>query len=501
MKRLFVLAVLAVSVLLLCSFARAGDVVTKKSKDITISGEIRLDAIFQDRDSVGVIYPNWPLPPEGEFEPGPHSVTFVDPRITLNLDATFAEKIRAFLQLRTPPYLQDDFGAPPLRLLDSGGNTIEYPVRVLEVKQAYLLMNEFAWENFSVCLGVQSLRYELREDGNAFFLGIGESESPFPPAGGRFFDTRPSATPVRDFELWAPGRVGTTEAGGIKTTYRLKRELMKCELSIDTFFAVIEETRQLSEDQDILGVIVNLWMPEAKEALGKVSLGITSLTYGNHGRIWTYGGGGTFKCSKDFEVFAEAYGQGGKFYDSFDPTAHGTPPTEDELYWLSRKPGVGDIKQLAFAGYGGARCTFKDNPWQPFVEASYWWISGDKDNTDRRQQNFISYEDVNDTLIIEDGQYGFDIDTNYEALKCKAGFKPNKETELSVLFGTFQRARDRRAHDKLGDEIDFGFKWDYTEDATFKARLGLLSDSDYISEATGHARVFTVGQVEAILRF
>lgn len=495
MRRLLVLAVMLVFVLSLSSFARAGNVTTKKSQGITISGEIRLDAIFQDRESVGIIYNAPGLAPGNP----PGSATFVDPRITLNLDVLLARQVSAFLQLRTPPYLKDDFGAVP-ELEDSAGDTTEYPSRILEVREAYLLIKEFRVPELSVCLGVQNIRYDFTGSGNAFFLGIGECESPFPPAGGGFFNTM-SAT--RDFELWTPGRTGTIEAGGIKVTYRKKAEAMMCEFSLDAFFAITMEGRKDismgppktgDDDQDISGAILTLWVPEAKEPKGSISFLLVSSAYGRDGRIWTYGSGGKFKCSKDFEIFAEAYGQGGKFYDSFDPLS---PPPG--LFNLSTR--AGDIKQLAFAGYGGGRYTFPDTPWQPFVEASYWWVSGDRDNTDRRQQNFLSYEDVNDALIIEDGLYGFDIDTNYEAIKCKAGFKPGKDWELSALYGSFSRARDRRAPDKLGDEFDFNLRWDYTEDTTFKARLGFLTDSDYITEATGHAKVFSIVAFEAVLRF
>jgi hypothetical protein len=501
MKKLFVLLVVSVFVLFFSSFAEAGDVVGKKSQKITISGEIRLDAIFQDRDSAGVIYDDPTVP---GFPPTTHSVTFADPRITLNLDISLATQVNAFLQLRTPVYLRDDFGAPPIELAtpETGTppahGTAEYPSRILEVKEAYLFIKEFLWREFSMTLGVQSLRYELRGDGDAFFLGIGESESPFPPAGGHFINPANA-----DFELWAPGHAGTTEAGGIKTTY--KKKAMMCEISLDTFLATISETRDACADQEILGVVLNLWMPEAKDAKGSISLLATTLTLGgngHNGRIWTYGGGGTFKCSKDLEIYAEAYGQGGKFCDGFVAGPPDDPPEYDGLSTRS-----GDIKQLAFAGYGGARYTITATPWRPFLGASYWWVSGDRDNTDLRQQNFISYEDVNDTLIIEDGQYGFDIDTNYQAIKCIAGFKPHKDWEFSVIFGSFSRAREDKPkagpRNKLGDEIDLAMRWDYTEDTTFRARFGILTDSTYLSEATatGHNRPYTMGQFEAILRF
>jgi hypothetical protein len=386
--------------------------------------------------------------------------------------------------------LKDYFGAVPVDVTPGPGVT-EYPTRILEVREAYLLIKEFRLPELSVCLGIQSIRHDITGSGNAFFLGIGECESPFPPEGGNVLD--PTS---REFEFWTPGRAGSMEAGGIKTTYRKKSRPMMCEFALDAFFATTKETIQADQDQDILGVILTFWMPEEKEAKGSVSVLLTSFTYGPAARMWTYGGGGKFKCSKDLEVYAEAYGQGGKFYSNFDPA---TAPAY--LADLSTKVGTYDVKQLAFAGYGGAKYTFTRSYWLPFVEASYWWVSGDKDNTDKRQQNFLSYEDVNDALIIEDGQYGFDIDTNYEAIKCKAGFKPGKDWEFSVLYGSFHRARDRRSPDKLADEFDFNLKWDYTEDTTFKARLGFLSDTDYITAATREAKLFTIAVFEAILRF
>ena len=96
-------------------------------------------------------------------------------------------------------------------------------------------------------------------------------------------------------------------------------------------------------------------------------------------------------------------------------------------------------------------------------------VSGDDDATDDENQNFVSLEDNNRTLIVENGYYGYDIDTNYRGFRVALGANI-AEFKVEALYAYFE-LQDNSGHRmsggtgssaKIGDEIDFSIWYEYS---------------------------------------
>ncbi len=480
----------------LASLCEAGDVETKKSKGITISGEIKLDAVFSNREANTVIYGlTGPLfihvRPHTRIPAGSRrrSSTFADPTITLNFDIWLAKQVDARLTLKTPEYMQDDIGTSS-RTVNTPAGTTNFPSRTLEIDEAYVKIKEFGYKELSLVLGIQNIIYDFRGDDNPFFLAIGRSEDAFsdtfqPLGNGQL-------------ELNGPGLAGTVEAGGAKLTYSKKGE--RLQFTGDMIFATTVETRQDDTDTELCALVGTIAVPHAKDYKAKLMMTLATMARTHTTRLWTLGFGATVKATDALELFTEGYGQTGIYWDDYDPTDPADPAN------LSNRKR--SILQQAFGGYTGFKYTAVNNPWRWYFGAEWWWISGDPDRTDRKQQNFISYEDVDDTIILEENNYGYDLDTNYSAIKCRAGFKPGRDLEFGLLYGNFRTARSikwqsatNRGYDKIGDELDIQFKWDYTEDTTFRAGVGFLWNADFFNPVLKNSKTHKVAFFEAVLRF
>ena len=141
-----------------------------------------------------------------------------------------------------------------------------------------------------------------------------------------------------------------------------------------------------------------------------------------------------------------------------------------------------------------------------------WYISGDDDDPDRDKNNdLVTYEDINTTLIVEENDYGLDLDSNYWAIKFKAGIKLNpilkEEVRLEFLYAYFHAIDVAPSkNSRIGDEIDIRITWEYTSDLAFSAATGILLNSNYFKDvydevgADGRDYTYMV-RIESILRF
>ena len=71
---------------------------------------------------------------------------------------------------------------------------------------------------------------------------------------------------------------------------------------------------------------------------------------------------------------------------------------------------------------------------RPWLDVSYWELSGEDDATDSDNSNFVSLESNSDTIVVEDAYYGLDIDTNYRAAKIKGGLNLAEDWSLADSF-------------------------------------------------------------------
>ncbi len=485
MRRTLFAAVVFLVLFAVASLCEAGEVETKKSMRIEISGEIKLNSLFENREVNTVIYG---LTGTGARQ---SSATFSDPTITLNFDVKLAKQVNALVSLKTPEYMLDDLGAPANSLAAPN----DYPSRLLEVDQAYVHIDEFGFPGLSLRLGIQEVVYDLLDDDNPFFLAIGRCEDAF----SNNFQAPGSGL----LELNGPTLAGSIEAGGVRASVNAKGSRMA--FRGDLLYATVLETRQTDQDREVIALVGTMFVPNEKEPIGKVMMTLASFQHDPSSRFWTLGLGSSVMASKSLQLFAEGYGQIGTYIRNFNPIPPGTDPVQlctDPKYFGK------DIYQQAFGGRGGFKYTSK-SAWKWHFGLEWWWLSGDRDRTDRKQQCFISYEDVDDLIILEENNYGYDLDTNYSAVKLRTGFKPGRDWSVDFLYANIRTARTIKADpglgvrgwDKIGDELDVQVKWDYTEDISFRAGMGLLWNAKYFKPIFKHAKTHEVIFLEATLRF
>lgn len=387
----------------------------------------------------------------------PEEATIYNPNVMVGLLFFDKQDVKALLKLETPQNYIDDFGNDIPRL---------FAIREVYVELASLFPDVFGEEALKLKIGVQDVMWKLRDnvDYGSFFMDVSNSGDPFWPGmipGGALatradwgvWDTTSRVTNPGYFEFSDPGLASSKEFGGCRFTYD---QVKKTGVKLDLLFGVTRETRQLNEDKSLEAAVFSYKFPKDQ---GKILTYLTMFSNNPSSRVWSLGAGFHMYADNSVEVFTEMVGQAGRFLEDYTDT--GDQP--NNLGALGR-----DIEQLAFGGYWGFRYT-NYALMGLYIEASYWYLSGDDDQTNARQQNFLSYENVDDTMIIEDDNYGLDVDTNYQACKVRTGWVVSQKRKMYIdfLYGYFQRSRDDAIGDRIGQEVDVKFKWNYTESCSF----------------------------------
>ncbi len=225
--------------------------------------------------------------------------------------------------------------------------------------------------------------------------------------------------------------------------------------------------------------------------------------------LWTFGFGADLNNvgMQGLEIYGEFYFQ---FGNAGQIDVSGTADQEDI-----------DADGYAFQ-IGGVYTHMVANPMPVWVGLNFTYVSGDDDEivgpgaTDDTNSKFLSYENINDLLVLEDMYYGFDWDTNYLAFKISGGTTMSvgsgkDNLELSLIIGIARTAEDVRysvggvqvaTEDKLGNEVDFRAKYLLNKQVSVHAALGFLFGSDVLEESMRRsgdtdeedsAQVFVVG--------
>jgi hypothetical protein len=185
--------------------------------------------------------------------------------------------------------------------------------------------------------------------------------------------------------------------------------------------------------------------------------------------VVTLGFGGVYNGIESLELFAEVYFQFG------DVGEIGTEEL-DAGGMAFRLGGMWTAQGGTFSA--GAMLDF---------------ISGDDDTgTDDSVDSFISYEAVNDLLILEDQYFGFDWDRNVMVFKflfeMPLQIKQKNDLVLSAILGIARTNEDVQfasGEDALGNELDIRARWNVTKQAGLQAAIGLLFGSDIMEEEIG----------------
>lgn len=469
-----------------------GDIVPEKALRITISGELRLSLVSRNERVFKAIFGparsgQTPVPlagtasaprlgpgltPATALTPigGTGSETILDPLIALNLDVQLADGVNAFLQLQTPYQFGDEGGSTP-------SSSVGVVRRTLEVEQLYVNWQGAFVPELSLRLGIQEFKHDFTGNGNPFFVDVSRAETPFdnPGPNNATNGTADTGAP----QASSGGLVHTQEAAGASALWEVG------DLDLEMFYFTIGETYRKNSDRTLFGVSLSTDSDLSDEMAWNAGVGLYMMQNDSSSVVYTFGGGGAIHLmNESLKVYGEAYLQWGDY---------------------NHIGGAGDIdQQEAFAIYGGFRYTLPDVTGNPYIDLSYWEISGDDDGGDTKNTAFVSLENNNDTIIVEDGLYGLDIDQNYRAIKGKVGFSPHSQIRIDALYAFFQLHENNGTYsaigttqDKIGDEFDVSVRYFATDYLTFRAAAGWLVDP----KALGLSSDLNIVLVEARVEF
>jgi hypothetical protein len=397
------------------------------------------------------------------------------------------------------------------------------------IKQAYIKVNEFISPKLAMTYGIQDLNFTLRKNEGAFFMHPAAALSPL-DVGASFDQDMATRTPrirglaeysgfVFDFGsmkddnyavnvFWGktmesvvvPGTAGTVGSviSGTPGTVVLPAPAVSGKRNEDLLFGA-NLTYKLPGDNNV-----------AKAILAQMSNSVNGMS------IMTIGVGvDYFGAMPNLEIYGEAYMQSGTLSNAgFAAGADGKLFTADDL--------AKDVDQSAMAYRLGGKYDFANNPLKPWVGLSYWFVDGGDDSLLYKNKSlkytennhFVSFEDTQSTMILEDNLYGLNLNTNYTAIKIEAGITTSltlggekSDLDLNFLLGSFTMntvpyvwnagpdgylgTKDdidattgypllTKTKAGLGTEIDIVAKLHYTENLSFKLGLGMLSGSNFL---------------------
>lgn len=400
---------------------------------------------------------------------------FLAPRFTIRAEARLPKSAQVVVEienarLRSDLFDSDTWGTRANRVVP--GRADEF--RAL-LEQAYLRVDNLFWDQLSVKIGLQDFALSLRGPGDSFFADLQDSEfalvSPVAEAvipGSLYGMREPDGT--------TPAAAGIfrdrSDAGGARVTWNVAKKSL---LFVDAFFFTTLEGGVRHADERFYGINADLLIPLTEERPSLVNViftGIENDRTGSH--IWTAGLGLDFApmTPENLDIYLELYGQWGRYADTPD---HG-------------------IHQRAFAGRVGAKIPLP-LPLKPTLEGSVWLLSGDRGSSDgHTNHDFVSYENINEALVVEDALYGLDIDSNYFSprLKATATAKVLNPDDLhfELLYAWFRFYREpdhgggparRNPGRNLGHEVDLRVKFDFSEHASFSIFAGALLDSQWLA--------------------
>ncbi|BBM82795.1 hypothetical protein [Candidatus Uabimicrobium amorphum] len=468
-----------------------GAVIINEDRDvrnIMISGTLGFNYVFREDLFADAVLADQTTNLDGDF---------FDPRLTLRLDIMFNQNIQAVLELHNEVRVATQLNTG--LLANRSGNLFitnraEENNFIFEIERAYLNISDFLFSNTMLQIGIIPKRYALRANGDAFFLDLGESESPFND-GDPNVDEDGEDINARGFVY----RWQMSDAFQLSQVFQA---------DLEAFYFNTQENGFLRQDQSIAGINLDLDFSktvvnedESEALLVRFFNVIVAAIFGDNNQpIWSVGFGFDYFMSNQPDVYLiEFYGE-----------------TLFQFGILDRKnlaPAFANKNQahLAFGGYLGTRFSYEKSDWKPFVDISMWYISGDDDDPNRdKNSDLVTFEDIDSTIIVEENDYGLDVDSNYWAVKFQSGIslKPltSEEMRLEILYAHFEAIDTTNTSRHIGEEIDVRVVWEYSSDLTFVLAAGVLFNSTFFKDvfdelgADGDQSVFML-RFETLLRF
>ncbi|MBI2901074.1 MAG: hypothetical protein HYY17_12885 [Planctomycetes bacterium] len=447
---------LALSFMATAAPAFAQKVETKPERQdtlrIIITGELDLDGVLRSHNATAA--------GAGGDDHG-SDVWTVEGDIRLRLDIEMQERIGAVLSLRTRRLTG---GAGPVLAVDNaiafrGADTNRLGANPEEtlvlVDEASVTFNEFIDPQMRLAAGIVPVVFDLRGRGEAFF-----------------FDPRRSGGFGKNAGATVFGFADELQPAGVHLTY--VRDAFGAGL-----FALpaIVEGGDPSGDESAYGFWFMFTPKLFAEGTRLGSFVAVDSFPGSETSVWTLGGGLDLHGIVDgLEIYAESYMQFGR----------------------AGRNAAGDV--LSVGGWAllvGAEYRIPDNERAIWFGLGFSWITGDDDAADDKVGNFLSYENVNEMLVLEDRTYGLDLDTNYLSFKIKGGIsfsvgsEAKNNLELSLLVG-FNRLVEElsvgggaASSNRIGHEVDLRAKLAATKQLAFETAVGILFGADVLEDVFG----------------
>jgi hypothetical protein len=419
---------------------------------INMSGAILMDMIYRSpelswmTDFVGNAGGFGPQESDGE--------TTAEGRVSLRFDAELSDKISAVVELQ---HKRVDGG------IDRFTGTTSPEV---DLRTAALKINDFFQAGLSAQMGLVEWSFDVRGKGSSFA-----------------FDPRNSQQLNRNLRLtedsvgaWATRGAAPNELEPVGVVLSYVKDAWTLEL---VMLPVVNEGGNPSFDESLYAV--DFWY-NLESAVGKGSrIGLIAAVSGldgaaagvdNHSTAMvTVGAGVNLVFQGGVELYGEIYKQAGK---------------------VGRDAGGDDAKAAGYAFQAGLDYHLQGNENNIWVGINLTVVSGDSndDPTDRDADAFMSYENVNDLLILENQYFGVDLDTNYTAVKIKGGItfgKLDVTAIIGIVSATEELTNGPDDEDKFGNEFDVNARYNLNKQVALTVNFGVLVSSDILEEAMGAA--------------
>ncbi|GEM_PF-2323762 len=480
---------------------------------ITLSGGIDVDAVWRSGALVAILnragasdtdLNNTRAGDDGDSD------SFWSPLMTLRLDAYLAKHVSGVIELENSR-LRSNISKENDNVQVGVGSADRFEVQVdpfdergtwgsdanedliggqnivPTIKQVYIQADEFLAPCLSLKVGIFDEVWDLRGNGNPFFMGLRTD-------GAEYASIGPVTEAFGSFgQQWAYSNIvgaggfglfrDSAEAGGMTMTYKADEHLM-----FELFTLNLVETGWLHEDEFTYGGRLQYNMPDSPSVIqGFVSV-ISNDS--DHNRMYNVGVGVDYWVDRA-EVFGEFIYQTGDYADEgavFNNTLAGVD---------------GQINQEAWAGYIGVRYNF-DVQMHPYFELLGQWITGDnadRDDAGDTNKDFVSYEDNDSLMILEDNLYGLDVDSNYWKIQAELGathsIMAEDDLRLRLVYAYNELVEapdrvertdlqdDRSLEKQLGHEFDVHADWAYSDSLRFGLGAGWLWGGPFWDEVNG----------------
>lgn len=492
----------------------AADVTTQAKRSSTnkieIYGDLGLKAAFRE-DFFDALFArrNPDLPGTWRAD---HDEIFGVPCLSLFLEAKLKDNLGAVLRMGLAPGYYG-MEAPVLGMKNS----------TAYFEELYVYGREFLGQYTNVYIGEKNVRVDLRENGDEFFCNILQSENPFTGA----VHTDPALTGIPDpvSGVWSPAMPGSTTYpftplaypygsspggmfwngylggnawwnnyakqashstfAGAQVEWVTSREKTGLEpFRMDFAIGKVLETQMANTDTLFFMArpLVTLDLTNTHKHWSRLQIIAALLMPDKDIGMGALGFGASIRPHPAVELFAEYIGEFGEYTSA------------------QRNPGKDKVHQESHAAYAGFRLepeikVAKDTAVIPFGEFSFWFVGGDRGDPYANENNdFISMEDVDTFLIMEDNDFGLDVDCNYRAFKGEVGVR-FETMELSVRYGVFHvlYAPNQTAYGappfggksfsrELGNEVDLRFTLKLQECVKINLVAAFLFDAFFWDE-------------------